>query len=151
MAGSTKQRRMRVVERWLLNPLPRFLLQLGLAPKAFALLETVGRRSGLPRHTPVGGHLDGNTYWLVSEHGEGSSYARNLLANPAVRIKVGRGWRSGTATLLPGDDGFARRRDIDRANGIIGRLDGLLFKLGATRPATIRIDLEPDRRAPRPQ
>jgi hypothetical protein len=37
------------------NRLTRWALRRGLAPKALALLETTGRRSGLPRHTP-GGH-----------------------------------------------------------------------------------------------
>ena len=51
------------------NRLTRFALRKGLAPRAFALLETVGRRSGLPRSTPVGNGLVGDVFWLVAAHG----------------------------------------------------------------------------------
>jgi len=36
------------------------MLRSGFAPRAFALLETTGRRTGLARHTPVGNGLDGD-------------------------------------------------------------------------------------------
>jgi hypothetical protein len=51
------------------NRMVRYALRKGLAPKAFALLETTGRRSGLPRHTPVGNGLSGDVFWLVAAHG----------------------------------------------------------------------------------
>jgi deazaflavin-dependent oxidoreductase (nitroreductase family) len=132
------------VERKLLNPIVRRLLLLGIAPRAFALLETVGRRSGRPRLTPVGNGMEDHVFWLVAEHGTRTHYVRNLLANPRVRIKVGRRWRQGSATLVPGEDGRRRRRQLDRANGIIGWLDGLAFRAAATDPCTIRIDLTDD-------
>jgi deazaflavin-dependent oxidoreductase (nitroreductase family) len=44
-------------------------LRAGAAPRAFALLETTGRRTGLARHTPVGNGVDGDTFWLVAAHG----------------------------------------------------------------------------------
>lgn len=72
------------VQRWLenfvFNPALRSALRLGIAPRAFALLETTGRRTGKYRLTPVGNGLDGNVFWLVSEHGRHSSYAKNLIA-----------------------------------------------------------------------
>jgi hypothetical protein len=86
--------------------------------------------------------LDGTTYWLVAGHGEDSDYVKNLLANPLVRVKLGRTWHLGSATLLPGDDGRARRKRLDRANKWIGRADGLAFRVVASKPTTIRIDLE---------
>jgi deazaflavin-dependent oxidoreductase (nitroreductase family) len=131
-----------MLERHALNPVMRAALRAGLAPSAYALLETSGRRSGLPRHTPVGGHLDRATYWVVAEHGDDADYVKNLLANPRVRLKVRRTWHPGAATVLPGDDGLARRKQLDRANKWIGRVDGLMFRAGASKPTTIRIDLE---------
>ncbi len=131
-------------ERHLANPLMRALLRIGLAPRAFALLETTGRRTGRLRLTPVGNGLDGDVFWLVAAHGRRSSYVANLSAEPACRVKVGRRWRKGTATLIEDDDGLARRARLDKANGIIGRLDGFAFKATATDPTTIRIDLKPD-------
>ncbi len=52
------------------NRLTRFGLRRGVAPKAFALLETTGRRSRLPRHTPVGNSLVDGNFWLIAFHGE---------------------------------------------------------------------------------
>ncbi|MEV4415522.1 nitroreductase/quinone reductase family protein [Catellatospora sp. NPDC049609] len=118
------------------NRLTRWALRRGLAPKAFALLETTGRRSGLPRHTPVGNGLDGDTFWLIAAHGDQADYVRNLLAEPAVRVKVAGRWRAGRATPLPGDDTGARSRSLPyQWDAAIGRLMG-------TRPLTIRIDLD---------
>ena len=131
----------RRVEKYLLNPTMRLALRLGVSPRAFALLETTGRHTGRARQTPVGGALEGSAYWLVAEHGAGCAYVKNLVADPEVRILIGRTWHPGTATLLPDDDAFARRRRLDAANGFVGRFDGVVFRRGATEPATVRIDL----------
>jgi len=40
-----------------------------LAPNAFALLETTGRRTGRPRQTCVGNGLIQDTSWLAAAHG----------------------------------------------------------------------------------
>jgi hypothetical protein len=66
---------------------------------------------------------------------------KNLVADPEVWILIGRTWHPGIATLLPGDDAFARRRRLDAANGFVGRVDGVIFRCGAAEPATVRIDL----------
>jgi deazaflavin-dependent oxidoreductase (nitroreductase family) len=119
----------------------RLALRAGVAPRAFALLETTGRRTGRRRLTPVGGALVGDRYWLVSEHGEACAYVKNLIAEPSVRVKVGRRWIPGMAAVVPGDDGMARRAELDRRNGLVGRIDGLIFRAFSSRPLTIRIDL----------
>jgi deazaflavin-dependent oxidoreductase (nitroreductase family) len=80
------------------------------------LLETTGRRSDRPRHTPLGGRLVGNQFWLVSEFGGNSDYVRNIKANPGVRVRLGGKWRSGTAHLLPDDDAKARLRELPQMN-----------------------------------
>jgi deazaflavin-dependent oxidoreductase (nitroreductase family) len=109
----------RFAERYLLNPQMRLGLALGLAPRAFALLETIGRRSGEPRRTPVGNGLIDNSFWLISEHGRGAGYVRNIEANPRVRVKIGRNWRAGTAHILPDDDPDARLELVASALGRI--------------------------------
>jgi deazaflavin-dependent oxidoreductase (nitroreductase family) len=123
------------------NPSARLALRLGIAPRAFALLETRGRRSGRRRLTPVGNGLDGDVFWLVSEHGTGCDQVKNLIAEPDVRVKVGRHWYRGTATVVDDDDAFARRRRIDEGNGMAGRVDGVVFRASASVPVTVRIDL----------
>ena len=37
---------------------------------------------------PVGGRLDGSTFWIVSEHGHRSDYVRNIAADPRVRVQI---------------------------------------------------------------
>ncbi len=118
------------------NRLVRAALRRGIAPAAFALLETRGRRTGLPRHTPVGNGLDGDVFWLIAAHGRQADYVRNIEADPRVRIRVGRQWRSGTAVLLPDDDVAARSATLPyRWDARIGRAMG-------TAPLTVRIDLD---------
>lgn len=134
----------RAFEKYVANPQLRFGLRRGLAPANFALLETTGRRSGLTRQTPVGGALDGDTFWFVSEHGRRSDYVQNLIAHPRVRVKTRGRWHVGRATLVPDDDALARRRRLDQTHGVSGRIDGMFFRASATDLLTIRIDLEPD-------
>ncbi|HEY6478629.1 MAG TPA: nitroreductase/quinone reductase family protein [Streptosporangiaceae bacterium] len=119
------------------NRLWRFLLLRGRAPAAFALLETTGRRTGARRHTPVGNGLAGDTFWLVAAHGTQADYVRNLRADPRVRVRVGRRWRSGTAVVLPGDDAAARSRTLPH------QWDAAIGRAMASAPLTIRIDLDP--------
>ena len=120
------------------NRLTRWALRAGLAPRAFALLETTGRRTGLARHTPVGNGLSGDTFWLVAAHGTQADYVRNLQAEPRVRVKAGGTWRAGTAVVLPGDDPAARSRMLP------SRWDAAIGRMMASAPLTIRIDLDPE-------
>jgi deazaflavin-dependent oxidoreductase (nitroreductase family) len=138
---ATGGRLQRTLEKYLFNPPNRLLLRLGVAPRAFALLETKGRVTGETRLIPVGNGLDGSVFWIVSEHGTRCDYVKNLMADPKVRVKVGRRWYSGTASLIQDDDAFGRRRDLDRKNGIVGRVDGVIFRASASEPVTVRIDL----------
>lgn len=138
MAGSRFQR---LFEKFAVNPLMRAALRVGIAPRAFALLETTGRRSGRLRWTPVGNGFDGDVFWLVAEHGRGCDYVKNLTVNPQVRVKVGRHWHRGTAVVIDDDDALARRRGLDDTNGAVGRADGIVFRASASIPATVRIDL----------
>jgi deazaflavin-dependent oxidoreductase (nitroreductase family) len=117
------------------NPLVRWGVRHGLAPGSYALLETTGRRSGLPRRTPVGHVVDGDTVWIVAEHGERAAYVRNIRANPNVRIKLADGWRSGTAQVLDDDDPRERLRRM----GL--RFNALVVRLMGSDLLTVRIDL----------
>jgi len=133
---SRKYRLITNIER-LNNRLTRFALHKGIAPRAFALLETTGRRSGRPRYTPIGNGLVGETFWLVAAHGDQADYVRNMRVNPSVRLKIDRQWRSGTAVLLVDDDPHARSHTLPH------QWDAAIGRLMATAPLTIRIDLDP--------
>ena len=145
MAGDAKRvrRLQRWVEKRVTNPPMRAALRLGIAPRAFALLETTGRISGQRRLTPVGNGLDGKVFWLVSENGARADYVRNLVADPRVRVKIGRRWYAGRAAAEADDDGMARRERIDQRNGVVGRFDGAIFRSSVSgTPLTIRVDLD---------
>jgi deazaflavin-dependent oxidoreductase (nitroreductase family) len=144
MQPTRKRALARIFEKYFANPQLRFALRRGLAPPNFALLETTGRRTGLARQTPVGGALDDDTFWLVSEHGRRSNYVQNLTADPRVRVKTHGRWHAGRATLVPEDDARGRRRALDQTHGFSGRIDGIVFRAIATDPLTIRIDLDPN-------
>src|SRR5438270_7786912 len=88
------------------NPLMRRLLEWGVPGTGTALLETIGRRSGLPRRVPVGNGLRGNTFWIVTEHGWKADYVKNIQQNPRVRVKVAGRWRQGTAQILAQEDPY---------------------------------------------
>ena len=120
----------------MLNPLVRRAVERGWAPPGYAILETVGRRSGLPRRTPVGDGRRGDAFWIVAEHGRRAAYVRNIEANPRVRVLTGRRWRTGTGHLLPDDDPRERQRSLNRLNAAFVRAAG-------TDLLTIRIDLDP--------
>jgi deazaflavin-dependent oxidoreductase (nitroreductase family) len=115
------------VQRLLVNPVGRKM--------PGVILETTGRKSGLPRRTAVGGRLVDNQFWMVSEHGEHSDYVRNIKANPAVRVRIGGRWRTGTAHLMPDDDPARRLGNLPRLNSAVVRLVG-------SDLLTIRVDLD---------
>ncbi|REK91972.1 nitroreductase family deazaflavin-dependent oxidoreductase [Streptomyces inhibens] len=98
------------------------------------LLETTGRKSGLPRKTPVGGRRIGNAFWLVSEYGEKSQYVRNIQAHPQVRVRIKGRWHAGTAHPMPQDDARARLKTLPRLNSAAVRAVG-------TNLLTVRVDL----------
>jgi deazaflavin-dependent oxidoreductase (nitroreductase family) len=133
--SAAKRRASRFMTIRVVNPVVRRLAERGLAGKGTALLETTGRKSGRPRVTPVGNGLRGDAFWIVTEHGWASAYVKNIQADPRVRVKVGRGWRSGTAHILPDDDPVERMRKLKRANDVAVRLMG-------TEHLVIRVDLD---------
>jgi deazaflavin-dependent oxidoreductase (nitroreductase family) len=122
-------------QRRLLNPVVRTADRAGLLPSPTAILETIGRKSGRPRRTPVGNGLEGDTFWLVSEHGYASDYVRNIQANPRVRVKVGGRWRTGTAHVLPDENPLERQRQMRN------RLNAAAVRLVGTDLLVLRIDL----------
>lgn len=121
----------------LVNPLVRGAVVAGVSPPTYAVLETVGRRSGEPRRTPVGNGLDGDVFWIVAEHGRQAGYVRNVDADPRVRVHVGGRWRSGTARALPDDDPRERQRTIGR------RFNAAVVRAMGTELLSVRIDLDP--------
>ncbi|MEU8898605.1 nitroreductase/quinone reductase family protein [Nocardia sp. NPDC048505] len=132
MSTSTKRRRVSWFHRRIANPVMRPLA--GHVP-GNALLETTGRRTGLPRRTPIGGRRVDQTFWLVSDHGRESHYVRNLIADPRVRVRIRSRWYRGVAEIMPGDDARRRLRSLPWFNSMLVRVLG-------TDLLTIRIRLD---------
>jgi deazaflavin-dependent oxidoreductase (nitroreductase family) len=131
-----KRRVVRPLTNRVVNPLVRQLVERGALDPGWALLETRGRRTGRPRVVPVGNGLRDGVFWIVTEHGYHADYVRNILADPRVRVKVGGRWRGGRATVLAGDDPYARLRALRRPLN-----DALLLVVG-TEQLVVRIDLD---------
>lgn len=134
---STKFQVVRLLQRYLVNPPVRALVQRGLGPKSVALLETTGRRSGQARLTPVGNGQIDDTFWIVAEHGHQAAYVRNIEVDPQVRVKIGHRWHRGTAHIMDDDDPIARQKSLDPRNASMVRTMG-------TALLTVRVDLDPD-------
>jgi deazaflavin-dependent oxidoreductase (nitroreductase family) len=133
------------LQKYFLNPPIKLLFALGVAPPGYALLETIGRKTGKPRSTPVGDGRVGREFWIVAEHGNKAAYIRNIAANPRVRVKLRDGlrarWHMGTAHLLPEDDPLERQR------WLAGHVPSSAANAGAvrffgTQLLTVRIDLD---------
>jgi deazaflavin-dependent oxidoreductase (nitroreductase family) len=131
-----KRRLASALAKYAINPVAKIAHRLGL-PVGVVILETTGRKSGLPRRNPVGKSLVGDTLWIVAEHGRKANYVRNIEANPRVRVKIGRRWRMGTAHLMPDDDPRERQRRMPN------RVNSAMVRLMGTEPVTVRIDLDP--------
>lgn len=142
----TKRALVAALQRYVLNPLVRVLFRIGFVPFGYVLLETVGRRTGRARRTPVGDGMDGDVCWIVAEHGATAGYVRNVLANPRVRLQVRSGyrfvWRTGTATVLPDDNPLQRQRLISRRRPL-RLLNAMVVRTLGTDLLTVRIDLDP--------
>jgi len=125
----------------LVNPLVRAAARLGVPLPMVVILETRGRRSGKPRRIPVGKALEGDTLWIVAEHGHRAAYVRNIEAHPQVRIKLGRRWHSGTARPLNEDDPRARLRQIARPRRR-SILNPWVVRVMGPTCSPLRVDLE---------
>jgi deazaflavin-dependent oxidoreductase (nitroreductase family) len=122
-----KRRIIHTAQRLVVNPVGRRL--------PVTQLETIGRKSGQPRRTAIGGRVIGDQFWMVAEHGGHSHYVLNIKANPAVRVRIGDQWHSGTAHLMPEDDARERLRSLPGFNSALVRLMG-------SDLLTIRVDLD---------
>jgi len=145
LTKSFKHRAVHLLQKYFLNLPSKFLFAIGLALPGYALLETVGRKSGKPRRTPVGDGRVGNRFWIVSEHGMQSGYVRNIASNPSVRLKLRHGilarWHTGTAHVLREDN--ARERQLWLATQLpSSRGNAAAVRLFGTELLTVRIDLD---------
>jgi deazaflavin-dependent oxidoreductase (nitroreductase family) len=109
------------------------------AEAKYLYLTTTGRRSGGPRRIEIWFTRFGDRYYLVAEHGRRAGWVQNLLADPAVRVRVGpRRFRAHARVV----DHQAERALVGevrrRSEAKYGWGDGLVVELGrAPRGATL--------------
>lgn len=139
--GRRLKRAIQRVGHYTVNLLALFSLRTGmpiypLGRRTLIAVETVGRRTGRRRITPMGFvHRDGRIL-VVSEHGTGADWYRNARAAGAARVQYRGRWAP--ATLVPTDLdpretlGQMRSRSIAAFNRVLWH-----------RPRVIEIRLEP--------
>ncbi len=72
---------------------PQFFYAIGLGPiygRVVLLLTTTGRKSGLPRVTPLQYEEINGCIYIGSARGTKADWYRNIVANPKVNIRVRR-------------------------------------------------------------
>ena len=146
MAGSDpRESIIHPLQTRVVNPIVMLAHNLGIPPPGDALLETTGRRTGRPVHTPMCDGLDGDVFWLIAQRGHRADWVRNIEANPRVRVKVrtaaGVVWRAGTAYILDEDDPRERQRLMSQGS-LARRLCVGASAAMATDALTVRIDLD---------
>ncbi len=75
-----------------MNSGPQLAYRLGLGPllgRMVLLLTTTGRRSGLPRVTPLQYEQIDGAYYVASMRGLSADWVRNLGADPRASVRVG--------------------------------------------------------------
>ena len=128
------------VGRRTINPVTVTLLRLGLpappyTPRSALVMETVGRRTGKRRVTPMGyARESDHTLLVVAEHGRRADWVRNALAAGTVRIWLGRQEHRGRITVL---DDVAP----DDVLASIGAVHGAVVRRLASQPRAVRIEL----------
>ena len=73
------------------NYVMKALYGIGLGPligRVVLLLTTTGRKTGLPRVTPLQYEEIDGAYYLGSSRGQKADWFRNILANPHVEVRV---------------------------------------------------------------
>jgi len=82
---------------------PQVAYALGLGPiigRKILLLTTTGRKTGLPRVTPLQYEEIDGCYYIGSAMGKRSDWYKNLEANPKVTVRVGRKIFQGVAETI---------------------------------------------------
>lgn len=92
------------------NPIARFLLATGVPMGPNALVTIRGRKSGLPRTTPLTVIEVGGRRWLMAPYGE-VNWVRNLRVAGRATITVGRRKEEVTVIELDSSQAVAFFRD----------------------------------------
>ena len=128
-------RMMRRMSNWVIR-----LVAAGRGPAVVLVLTTTGRKSGLPRQTPLQYEQEGVDYYIASARGPQADWFRNLQHNPNVQVLVGGRQLTAQAEAVTDPSRIAdflglRLQRHPRMVGLIMRLEGFPRRY-------IRADLE---------
>ena len=84
----------------------------GLANADYCYLTTTGRVSGKPHEIEIWFGLRDGTLYLLSGGGDQSDWVKNLRAQPAVRVRIGRRTFEATARLVSDRDEDRLAREL---------------------------------------
>lgn len=87
-----------------------------IAALDFCYVTTTGRRSGGPHTVEIWFALHGDRVYLLSGGGEASDWVKNLVANPAVGVRLGDRDMICRAAVVedPEEDELARRLLVEK-------------------------------------
>ena len=66
----------------------------------YVYLTTKGRKSGLPREIEIWYVERAGLIYILAEHGLKAQWVRNILADPAVRLRIGQNTWEATGRVL---------------------------------------------------
>jgi len=122
---------------------PRVAYAIGLGPligRLVLLLTTTGRKSGLPRVTPLQYEEIDGIFYVGSARGDKADWYRNILANPKVEVRVKSRSFRGIAEATTDVECIADFFEIRLARH--PRMMGVLFHLTGLPTKPDRIQLE---------
>jgi len=93
------------------NPIARRVLKAGALMGPNALITVRGRKSGLPRTTPVALVEINGRRWVIGTFGD-TNWVRNLRAAGEATVSVGRRREDVKAAELVGEDRISFFRDV---------------------------------------
>jgi deazaflavin-dependent oxidoreductase (nitroreductase family) len=67
---------------------PQIAFSRGMGPSFVLLLTTIGRKSGLPRVTPLQFEEIDGLFYVAAARGQRADWFRNIQANPAVEVRL---------------------------------------------------------------
>ena len=95
-----------------------WLWRLGLGPLMsvwptvlgrYLVIVHTGRKSGLPRYTPVNYTLIDGEIYVTAGFGQTADWVRNTRANPQVEVWLPDGWWAGVLEDVTGQEGHAQK------------------------------------------
>lgn len=127
----------------LFNKPPRIAYALGFGPiigRLILLLTTRGRKTGLLRVTPLQYEQIEGKYYVGSAFGTRTDWYKNILADPGVRIKVGRKEFDAFAETCTDPVRIAEFLEVRLARH--PRMIGMMLRAEGLPPSPSRQDLE---------